>query len=836
MLAATPNTNLTWQPLNPGGAELAFMDPFIAKMAVAVPVVADSVTDIAEEEPANPNQMGLKIFLDEFGEGLFDAVSAQNQPVYTGQTCDKHQQVLAGLTRTLFEPQAKAVGAVMELLVNRNQPAAIINGEMGTGKTMMSIATAALMHAEGYKRTMVLCPPHLVYKWRREILSTIPNARVWVLNGTDTLAKLVKMRELFRSRDKTGVVDDVDNVPEFFVLGRIRMRMGFHWRMSYFNKQEYQHINRFDNQGRPVRVVEPVIRFTCPCCGQEIRDAEDKLFEHEWQLRAYLSEERRYCQAVLPAKKDKTGKLLDERICNSPLWTLCRKDNSATTPYQRTLDALKKLPTIGEKTAQKLLDIFGEETVSEILENNVMAFANMMDHNGNFVFTDAQARRLERALGKMEFSTGQGGYQATEFVKRYLPKNYFGLLICDEAHEYKNYGTAQGQAMGVLCRCVNKVLGLTGTLMGGYAEDCFYLLWRLNPNMMIEDGFGYNKSRSLGSASMAFMKEYGVLKETIRTGSCDESGSFSSARAKRSNVTISKAPGFSPLAIMRYVLPITVFVKLSEFGDGVLPPYEEIFREIPLSGEQNEAYREMERVLMRILRAALSARDTTLTSTVISTLLSWPETCFEDLAVRWKRRNETIYELPALFDDDEPTPKELDVIEVIREELAQNRKVLVYSVYSGKKDTTTRLKNLLLKEGIKAAVLKATVKADEREDWVAEQLDKGVQVVICNPELVKTGLDLLEFPTIYFMTTGFNVYTLMQAARRSWRIGQTEPVKVYFGGYAETAQETCLKLMGQKITVTQSTSGDMPDCGLDILNETGDSVEVELARKLLEKR
>ncbi|MEL7893404.1 DEAD/DEAH box helicase, partial [Pseudomonas aeruginosa] len=40
---------------------------------------------------------------------------------------------------------------------------------------------------------------------------------------------------------------------------------------------------------------------------------------------------------------------------------------------------------------------------------------------------------------------------------------------------------------------------------------------------------------------------------------------------------------------------------------------------------------------------------------------------------------------------------------------------------------------------------------------------------------VKTGLDLLDFPTIAFMQTGYKVYTLQQAARRSWRIGQKHP-------------------------------------------------------------
>ena len=75
--------------------------------------------------------------------------------------------------------------------------------------------------------------------------------------------------------------------------------------------------------------------------------------------------------------------------------------------------------------------------------------------------------------------------------------------------------------------------------------------------------------------------------------------------------------------------------------------------------------------------------------------------------------------------------------------------------------------------------------------------------------------------------------TLQQAARRSWRIGQKQSVKVIFLGYADTSQMHCLALMAKKIAVSQSTSGDVPESGLDVLNQDGDSVEVALARQLV---
>ncbi len=52
----------------------------------------------------------------------------------------------------------------------------------------------------------------------------------------------------------------------------------------------------------------------------------------------------------------------------------------------------------------------------------------------------------------------------------------------------------------------------------------------------------------------------------------------------------------------------------------------------------------------------------------------------------------------------------------------------------------------------------------------------------------------------YFLDSlGYNVYTLQQAARRSWRIGQTEDVKVIYLGYENSAQTDCLALMAKNV-------------------------------------
>lgn len=789
---------------------------FIIRQVAETAQKSTEAAVLPEESPEtelSDSDIPLTQFLAEFGDSLFNAVTEQNQPVYQGQTYPLLEEVLDNLERPLFAAQREVVRAVLQQLVVEDKPAAIINAEMGTGKTMMSIAAAAATHQAGLHRTLVLSPPHLVYKWRREILKTVPNARVWILNGADTLAKLLQIRALDRKPE----------VPEFFVMGRVRMRMDYHWRPSYAVRRRW-----IPSEGASKGFA--VSEYYCPKCGCEILDEENKPYNTEGGVKNALAKNRRFCKGNHHGKP-----------CKEPLWTLCRKEQSedgvVSTVYDRVLKTMTTLPGIGPKTAAKIIGMYGEQYLAEILENNIQAFSNLMDENGEFLFDDRQAARIDRDLGKAEFSLGRGGYQPTEFIKRYLPKNFFGLLVVDEGHEYKNYGTAQGQAMGVLARCCNKILCLTGTLMGGYAEDLFFLLWRLWPQMMIEDGFSYNKANTLGSASMAFMRKHGVLKDIVRhLGTEYSNGAFSSSKAERNSVRTAKAPGFSPLGIMRYVLPITVFLKLRDLGEGVLPGYKEVFRPVEMTEDQQAVYKNMESVLRQHLKVALRNRDNTLTGVVMSALLSWPDCCYKPQDVYWRRQNKILFHTEPQFDEEEISPKEADMLEVVKDSLAKGRKCLVYTVYTDTRDTTGRLKEIFKRHGIKAAVMKATVKADQREDWVEDQLASGVQVVICNPELVKTGLDLLAFPTIYFLQTGYNVYTLMQAARRSWRIGQKEDVEVYFAGYSDTAQQICLELMGQKVAVTQSTSGDMPDSGLDILNQAEDSVEVQLAKRLVDRQ
>ncbi len=749
-------------------------------------------------------------FVRDFRASLLSSVRTQNPPVYDGMADPQRDAWLTQLLRQAFPAQREVVQAVCRLLVDRGQPSAVINAEMGTGKTMMAIATAWLMHQLGYERTLVVCPPHLVYKWRREIRQTVPGATVWILNGPDTLKKLLQLRQSLTEGQRKPAG------PEFFVMGRVRMRMGFNWAPAFAVRRWLGAGNEAsDHDGFTGAAVA-----CCPDCFEPITvpDADGEALPlGPEQARLKLNVRQMRCSA-----------------CGGALWSLVRPQAAPKSRREILHSAITQIPTIGDKTAGRLLDTFGENMLGDMLEDNVHEFINLMGPDGELYFSDRQARRMERAMAHMEFSFGQGGYQPTEFIKRQLPTGFFGLLVADEGHEFKNEGSAQGQAFGVLASQCRKTLLLTGTLMGGYADDLFYLLFRMSPAAMVTDGFGYQRG-SLGPASWSFMRAHGVVKDIYKLSdrSGGEERAHRTAKGKATNHREAKAPGFGPVGVMRYVLPMTAFLKLRDIGGNVLPPYDEFFTGVPMEVSQGEHYRRMALALREALATALRCGDQSLLGVVLNALLAWPDCCFRGETVMHPHRRTVLASAPALFGDLEPMPKEQRMLELCREAKKAGRRTLVYTVYTGTRDTSARLKALLEVEGFKVGVLRASVEAVKREDWLLEQVDRGVDVIVTNPELVKTGLDMLEFPTIVFMQSGYNVYTLQQASRRSWRIGQKLPVEVHFLGYEGCAQMQCLSLMAQKIAVSQSTSGDMPDSGLDVLNQSGDSIEVALAKQLL---
>ena len=85
--------------------------------------------------------------------------------------------------------------------------------------------------------------------------------------------------------------------------------------------------------------------------------------------------------------------------------------------------------------------------------------------------------------------------------------------------------------------------------------------------------------------------------------------------------------------------------------------------------------------------------------------------------------------------------------------------ILFYATHTGTRDITERMDDMLTRHGFRVAVMKADAVAPERrEAWVADRVKQGIDVMICHPRLVQTGLDLIDFPTLCWYETEFSVF------------------------------------------------------------------------------
>ncbi len=417
--------------------------------------------------------------------------------------------------------------------------------------------------------------------------------------------------------------------------------------------------------------------------------------------------------------------------------------------------------------------------------------------------------------------SGVRRYAIADFIKERM-KGSFDLLILDEVHELKARGSAQGLAAASLARSAKNILALTGTLFGGYSTTLFHLLYRFTQD--VKRQFGHNEEQRWAS-------RYGILERITRARD-EEYGEDGSTSRRRSYYTrVVERPGVSP-EVMFHLIDKAVFVRLGDLTVR-LPSYEEEVILAEMEQAQGEAYRRLSSDLVMALREQLARGNKSLLGAYLQSLLSYPDQPFREEVVVNKATGEVIARATALAED-MIYPKEERLLDLVRAEVSLGRKVLIYVTHTGERDITGRIEGLLKKASTHAVVLKShTVSPEQREAWIQERLRNGCQVLITQPRMVQTGLDLLDFPTIVFYEPEYSVYTLRQASRRSWRIGQRQPVKVYFMAYQETLQEKGLHLIAAKVRSALAVEGELLDTGLSAFNEDQD-IFLQLARSIVE--
>jgi hypothetical protein len=735
--------------------------------------------------------------------------------------------------RQPYEPQAHAIAACIAMLDESKR--GIIAAEMGTGKTLMAMLTVH-EHARrpvrkggrnGRYRALVLCPDHLISKWRDELVATIPGVRVTTFDveGKGCRQLITDMNSLYTSaRGPDGRWRKPEG-PEWAILGRdqsklmpTRVNLGFQ-HTGYLSRKLFHRFR--DRHGEEQTTVTR--QYLCPQCGAPILGKEDKAIDVPHSTKLLRCE-------------GKFGREITEDGCSTG------KD-LVPVAHRDRYENMWNFPLAKHKPGQ-------------VVEKGDKRYKVCACNERLWQFT-GKPRRWPPAV----------------FLAKKMP-GFFTYMICDEIHEQKSNVSAQANAFGKLASSCRYCLALTGTIVGGYAKDIFYLLMRLDARPLLEEGLDWK-------SMMKFTREYGRIERivTTRTASDGEVTVSTGARSMRKDETEKTeerpAPGIMPALFGRHLLDKSVFLSLEDLAEN-LPPLREYvggppgadyteedkhFYEdcrVTMNPELADEYRRVEGTLAAKCQEMLANGSMKLLSALLVAGLEYPDRPWDWRAPTEKPEHLACgyWELPGnrspgnwrgviqprSLPQDVVYPKEAALLRIVEREVSAGNQVWVYCQMTGKRDIQVRLKGLLAERGYTTSILRSkAVKPRDRLDWIKKEGRKA-QVIISHPQLVQTGIDFFHreagayshnFNAIAFYETGYNLFTMRQAAARGLRIGQEKSCRVYYLHYRDTMQTRALCFIARKMAAAMALDGELTVEGLTALDDSG-SAALALARTIAE--
>jgi hypothetical protein len=744
--------------------------------------------------------------------------------------------------RVPYAAQANVINALVRSWTTREwldfgrrarKSSKVICGEMGTGKTLLG---AAGIHAHatacgltGY-RVLIMCPDHLVDKWEREILETVPGAAVYKFTKSkksghdDSFRQVAAYIDWCRGEDKGRIGPKrwrKADRPEFVIVSQIQVKSDPGWQglgerrfvhtAGVINTKIVGHEDVLDDQGRPMydekgkkrrRAITAKVPC-CPRCGQVIRQPIDELWDKQAQCPTLLLRE------VGDADRRTAG----DNLASQGLDVLC--------PIPGDCPDVKADETVKYRDRTYRAEECGERLWQWVPQPRKWAPANLLHKH---------ARKL------------------------------FGYFVLDEMHEEKEAESAQGIASGKLMKTAKRVLGLTGTLIAGKAADLFPSLFRMCPRPLVEEGFEWN-------GATEFSKVYGVIETTITTkfGKTKSKPAANTARGKGQTSMRKEAsdesrtvkkdvkPGVMPTFFGKHLLDKAIFISLSEMEDD-LPELIDDDRSligVTMGDGLADAYQELEDELVETNKRLLQVGCNRLLSPMLHTLLEYPDKPFhwvppypglETIGYHGAeggkcRENWNGVVTPRELAESQLQAKEQELYDLVMREAGEGRQCWVYCLQTGIRDVQSRLQGILQRGGLKVKVLRRdTAKPRDREAWIAKH-GPNVHVMISNPVLVATGLDFFDragtfnFCTIIFYQGDYRVNLIRQAGRRHWRIGQPKQCRTYYLYYRNTMQERQVMHVGDKFAAARSLEGKFSAEGLAALSGDGPAM-TEMARAI----
>ncbi len=430
-----------------------------------------------------------------------------------------------------------------------------------THNTSMGVALAALMGTDA-NPVFVMCPAHLVAKWKREILEILPGAYVEIVERIADVARFVRTVQALPAAQMA-----------FAVCSKEMAKLGSGLEPAYTQKYEFELVRQAAYQADSPQLwkwIESKSSQWLSDIGSVDEDARlDDETENEGEdedavdpemtlsplflQQAYLGRSRRF-----------------EMEPDEQLRALC----STPTPEDGYLILRERIycPHCGTEVRDSDERLVGPEYFEKkkrFCQQCRSPLYQMihLNHRGKREVDVAHLRTIR--------------YPIAEFIRRNL-SGFFGLFLADEVHEAKGHSTDVGYALSALEQACRHTVGMTGTIYGGYCSTLFSLLYRLDPKIRMQYHW---------SEMQRFVARYGILEEiTFKgDGNVDDEDEFGVYTAKRRSRTyVRERPGISPELIVR-LLNYTAFVQLADLGYDLVPLVEHLI-DLDLAEDHREEY------------------------------------------------------------------------------------------------------------------------------------------------------------------------------------------------------------------------------------------------------
>lgn len=633
---------------------------------------------------------------------------------------------------------------------------------------MKTLVSSGVAYAHFKKKVgmtnIVMCPSHLIHKWKAEIEKLVPNSKAYIVKD---IFDLISIEHKIKVKIKTEHT--------FIIMSKESAKLSYELKPA-------------------VNYSISKKTFTCPKCGQKLQKkvkfGEGRDAYYEWvDFDKYdMAKEKAYNTRCLNYVKriNKESGLEENVRCGEKLWGPLNKNevNSKWT----------KLGTSGWYYIEQIDDICNDLTSNDYLGKKDKILLE-------------KALEVKEQLDNNEFKNSIKAprkYSLAKYIReRY--KGYIDYFIADELHLYKSGNSSQGQAMADIAGVAKKFIGATGTLLNGYADGLFYILYRTVPALMRKEGYSYEDEA-------LFSRDFGVVKK-------ENTFNFDGGiRGSKTNSSEKKLPGVSPIVFTKFLLENAVFLSLSDM-DGGLPGYKEIPVGVEMDKELMDSYSILESDFADAASKYQGIGVKALGS-LVQVLSTYPDMPYDQGAVLDPDTGKVIVEPINL--DRGYRNKEDELLRLVKEKVDNGEKVLIYYEWTNKTDVAEKLSILLKENGIKAETLTSSVKSELRDEWIKKKVEEGIDVLLCNPKLVETGLDLLDFTNIIFYQIGYNIFTMRQASRRSWRLSQDKDIEVYFMYYKGTVQHKAIGLMATKLQASMAIEGKFSEEGLRAMSDNED--------------